>query len=362
MEDRVNSPQHDEVTLKDLLLKVADFVRFILTKWYIVAVFGLVGGLIGFFYADSKDRTYTATTTFVLESSEKSGLSQYAGVAAAVGIDLGGNAGGIFQGDNILELYKSRSMIERALLSKTFEEGDELLIERFMSLGNNSETDSDKLIKLPDFDFRRNSEGSSAEENRFKDSLITNFTKTINTSFLKVDKADKKSSLIQVDVTSTDEIFSKSFNESLVAHVNKFYINTKTGKSLKYIQALEKKIDSVSTVMSGAIYSSAEIMDRTPNLNPIRQVQRMAPSQKAQFSAETNKAILSQLIQNLEISKMSLVQEQPLIQIVDYPIFPLEVKSYSKTKFTVIGMFVLISMSIIGIFIYRFLKDVLRSH
>lgn len=54
------------------------------------------------------------------ESNKGAGLSQYASLASMAGIDLGGSSsGGIFQSDNILELYKSRLMIEKSFTKRS---------------------------------------------------------------------------------------------------------------------------------------------------------------------------------------------------------------------------------------------------
>src|SRR5690606_823126 len=97
------------------------------------------------------------------------------------------------------------------------------------------------------------------------------------------EKPDKKLSIIKVEVTSPDEVFSKAFNENLVRRVNDFYIQTKTKRSTDNIATLQHKVDSVQAVMTDAIYSAAKVSDATPNLNPTRQVQRLGPAQKAQF-------------------------------------------------------------------------------
>src|SRR5690606_13064297 len=123
------------------------------------------------------------------------------------------------------------------------------------------------------------------------DSIITRFADAINKDVLSVEKPDKKLSIIQVEVSSPDEVFSKVFNENLVRRVNDFYVETKTKKSTENIAILETKIDSVRSVMEGAIYSAARVSDATPNLNPTKQTQRIAPTQQAQFSAETNKVM-----------------------------------------------------------------------
>src|SRR5690606_17824642 len=138
---------------------------------------------------------------------------------------------------------------------------------------------------------------------RLYEGVITSFTDAIRSDVLNLEKLDKNLSIVRVDVTSPDEVFSKVFNEALVTKVNEFYIETKTKKYRDNIAIMERKVDSVHSAMTGAIYSAAKVSDATPNLNPTRQVQRIAPAQEAQFSAEANKIMLSQLQQNLELTK-----------------------------------------------------------
>lgn len=56
--------------------------------------------------------------------------------------------------------------------------------------------------------------------------------------------------------------------------------------------------------------------DANPNPNLGRQTLRV-PSQRKQGDVQINQAILAQLVQNLEIAKMSLRTETPLIQVID---------------------------------------------
>lgn len=352
--------QEDEISLKELILKIQDWVKYLLSQWYIFLIAGLIGGGLGLLYAVNKEPIYTATTTFVLESGEKGGLSQYAGVAAMVGINMGGNAGGLFQGDNLLELYKSRTMLEKALLSKVYPDSAELLIDRYIAF-NNLRDGWEEKPELLTLDFTQEPAALDRQTLRLRDSLITNFAAAINEHALRVGKPDKMLSIVKIDVISKDEVFSKAFNETLVRHVNEFYIQTKTGKSLKNIEILQAKVDSVRAVMSGAIYAAANVMDATPNLNPTRQVQRTAPTQAAQFSAETNKAILGQLVQNLEASKMNLLQEQPLIQVVDHPVYPLTEEKFGKVKGIVLGGFLLGFLVMAGLIVVKYYRNIMEE-
>ncbi|RZK11617.1 MAG: lipopolysaccharide biosynthesis protein, partial [Flavobacterium sp.] len=127
--------EDDEISLKDLILKIKEWWNYLWSKKWIIMAAGIVGGLLGLGYSFIKKPIYTATTTFVLESGEKSGgLAAYAGVASMMGIDLGSGGGGIFQGDNILDLYRSRKMIEKTLFSPVDTILKQPLIERYLEI------------------------------------------------------------------------------------------------------------------------------------------------------------------------------------------------------------------------------------
>ncbi len=351
----------DTISLKEMILDIHDWIRYLITKWRILLIVGILGSVLGLTYAIMKQPLYTATTTFVLESKDTRGnLGSLSGMAALAGIDLGGDAGGLFQGNNILELYKSRNTLEKTLLTKVDQHSDELLIERYIEI-NNLRDEWKDLPELAELDFHQDPGTMDSLTRRLRDGAITSIVNAIRLDVLTVEKPEKSLSIVQVDVTSPDEVFSKVFNENLVQTVNEFYVQTKTKKSTDNIAILEQKVDSVRKVMTGAIYSAAKVSDATPNLNPTRQVQRLAPVQEAQFSAETNKAILSQLLQNLELAKTTLLQEQPLIQLVDQPVYPLEVTELGKIKGIIIGAFLLGFLTIAYLIVMKWYRDLMAK-
>ncbi len=348
-----------DVTLKEFVLKIQDWFRYLLSKWFVFVIAGILGIALGYFYAASQKPIYTATTTFVLEGGDQSGgMGQYAGMAALVGIDLGGKSDGIFQGDNLLELYKSRKMIEAALLFPSMSDTSKLLIDSYLQINKARDLWKEKSPDLLKVDFKRK---QNSLLGRSRDSIIQRVVSDINKNNLTVGKLDKKLSIIKVDVKSPNEVFSKEFNEAIVNQVNSFYIKTKTKKSLDNIDILQHKTDSVRAVMNGSISVAASIVDATPNLNPTRQAQRLIPTQRSQFSAETNKAILSQLVQNLEMSKMALMKEAPLIQVVDNPIFPLQRTALSRIIGGAIGGILFVVLGFVALIFTKLFKDLFKE-
>lgn len=357
MKDKNNSK---EISLKELVLTIQEWFQYIFSKWYILSVAGLLGAILSYLYAQNQKTLYTATTTFVLETGDAGtgGMSQMAGLAALAGVDLGQSGGGIFQGDNLFELYKSRKMIESTLLLPSISDNSILLLDRYLSMIDVRKDWKEKNPSLLQINFAK-SEPSNLL--RARDSILQEIVLDINKYNLEVGKLDKKSGIIKVDVKSTDELFSKEFNEALVGQVNDFFVKTKTKKSLNNISILQDKTDSVRAVMNGNITTGAAAIDATPNLNPTRQAQRLVPTQRSQFSAETNKAILGQLVQNLEMSKMALMKDAPLIQKIDEPIYPLKESKVSKIIYVFIGSVLSMLLVTVILVIGRGYKRILKS-
>jgi uncharacterized protein involved in exopolysaccharide biosynthesis len=103
---------------KNLVIKLKEWYRYLLSKWILLLLVGLLGGVIGFIYALFQKPVYTATFTYALDDEKSGGgMSDALGLASSLGLDMGGGAGGAF-GDANLELMHSRSLVEKTLLSE----------------------------------------------------------------------------------------------------------------------------------------------------------------------------------------------------------------------------------------------------
>ncbi|MBE9600321.1 lipopolysaccharide biosynthesis protein [Pedobacter sp. MC2016-24] len=355
---------HYEMSLKELIFKINEWTTYLLSKWMLILSFGILGAVIGFAYTYSRKIQYTATTTFVLEEDKVGGggLGSIMGLASMAGMDINGG-GGLFQGDNILALYRSRSMIVKTLLTEVSYQGTKvLLVDRYIDINNLRKTWAEKG-ELKDLIFKPmgSLDRGLPTLNRVQDSILSIIVNDINKNYLNVLKPDKKLSIIKADVKSSNEFFSKSFNDQIVKNVSDFYIQTKTRKSMDNVKILQQKVDSVRAVMDGAIYTAAFVADATPNLNPTRTVQRLAPIQKSQFSAETNKGILLELVKNLELSKISLRKETPLIQVVDSPTLPLPLEGRGRLMFMVFSAIGAVFIGIVVLVVKKYFRDIMAK-
>ena len=173
-------------------------------------------------------------------------LASLAGINASSFID----ASGLFQIDNIQELYKSNSMIETLLSKSTFDNNEISLINRFGEI----EKINRKWKKLGvDFDNYKISKNNK----RLHDSILIEASEIIKKEYLIVDKPSRKTTILEIGFDHKDELLAKNFNENLVTIVNDFYFKTKTQKSGKNLEILQRQRDSVKRVLDKSILELA---------------------------------------------------------------------------------------------------------
>jgi uncharacterized protein involved in exopolysaccharide biosynthesis len=327
----------DEISLKELILKIRDWYRFLLSKWLVLIAAGIIGGGIGVGYAFTQKAIYTANLSFALEDEKQGGggLSGALGLASSLGIDLGTSAGGAFSGANLIELMKSRKIVEKALLNPITVNGKiQSLAQYYISFNElNKNWDTQLLLKGINF-------VPDADRSKFtlqQDSILGNLYNSI-LGMLTVSQRDKKISIITIEVKGTNEFFCKTFAENLAQEVSGYYIEIKSKKARQNVAILQHQTDSIRAELNGAITGVASAADNTFGLNPAMLV-RKTPGTRRQVDVQANTAILTQLVTNLEMAKVSLRKETPLIQVIDKPILPLKKEKVGKLKMLIIGGF-----------------------
>jgi len=93
-------------------------------------------------------------------------------------------------------------------------------------------------------------------------------------------------------------------------------------------------------------------MEANPNANPLAFSLRV-PSQKRQIDVQANTAIYSEIVKNLEIERLTLRQETPLIQIIDSPVLPLKNDHLGKIKGLIVGFIIATMLSCVFLVIKK---------
>ena len=337
-QNNIQQIDNDEISLKELLQKIKEWYLFLLTKWKLIIAVAFIGGIIGFTYAYFQKPIYKASLTFAMEDEKGGGggLSGALGLASSLGIDLGSSGGGAFAGANLIELMKSRKLVEKTLLSPITVNGKTQSLADYYLEINEAKKGWEEKPLLKDISFPVN-----ADRSKFtlqQDSILNNIFNGIVKTNLTISQKDKKVSIISIEASSTNEIFAKTFCETIARETSEYYVEIKSKKSRTNVEILQHQVDSIRGELNGAITGVAAAADNVFNLNMAMNVKR-APSAHRQIDVQANTAILTQLVTNLELAKVSLLKETPLIQIIDKPILPLEKEKVGKLKSLILGGF-----------------------
>jgi uncharacterized protein involved in exopolysaccharide biosynthesis len=307
----------------------------LLSQWKIIVLAGVIGAALGLTYSIYKKPIYTATLSFALEDEKGGGMSGALGLASSLGLDLGGGSGGgAFSGANLTELFKSRSMVEQTLMQPVLAGTDTISLAEMYIRTQEWREDWQEKSKLKSIQFPPLTKRKYFT--REHDSIMGKMYEDLSKNSLTVAQKDKKISIISIDVKSENEAFAKAFSETLAKQVSDFYVDTKSKKARMNMAILQKQTDSIRAELNGAITGVAVANDNTFMLNPALNVNR-APSAKRQVDVQANTAILTELVKQTELAKVTLRKETPLIQVIDRPILPLPEDKFGIVKGIIFG-------------------------
>jgi Chain length determinant protein len=347
---------NDEITLKELLLKAKEWYTFLLTKWKTIVLVGIIGALLGLGYSFYKKPIYTASLTYAVEDGKASGgLGGALGLASSFGLDLGGSSGGAFSGSNLMELFKSRAMVEETLLAPVTLNNKTISLAEMYIQDKKWREKWEEKPALKNITFLPNTD--RAKFTRAQDSIFGVIYKDLSTVSLTVEQKDKKVAIGTITMRCTNEYFAQQFNLALTQTVIDFYVETKSKRAKENMDILVRQTDSIRGELNGAITGVAVANDNTFGLNPALNVKRV-PSARRQVDVQANTAILTEIVKQAELAKVTLRKETPLIQVIDQPILPLPKEKFGKAKGILLGGILAGFLTILGLIVRRIFKEI----
>lgn len=326
----------DRISLHDLILRFKAFFLYLLGRWKIITLSTILIAGIYIFYHWLRKTNYTAETTFVIEDQRGGGGGQLSSLASVVGVNLDalGGADGLFSTDNIVALYRSRAMLYKTFLAiETIDGKREKLITRWIR-NKKLQSKWQKAANDPNFTYEIADSLFSVKH----DSLLFEVIEKFQEKNIMASKPDRKLIILSVQITDSDQLFAKRFNEVLVKNVNEFYTETRTKKNATNVAILQRQADSVKIVLDSSLAALAQTTENLPNPNPLFMSGKV-PMQKLQIDVQSSALVYQEIVKNLELSKISLRNNKPLIQIIDRPMLPLENDKDRPVKMIVLGFF-----------------------
>ena len=341
---------NDEIQLKDILIKLSEYKAYLLKKKFAITIFSFLFFLIGVLVAVNSDKKYKAELTFVVEDPKAGGgLGAMSGIASQFGFDIGGASSTTFSESNILELLKSRGVVVSTLLQNAkVNSKNDLLIEHYLELNDIKEDWSED----PDFD----AVNYHNKLTYIHDSISGDIWRNIVEDKLVVKMQSDEANIISLSYFSVNEEFAKQFVEVLIDQMSKMYVVHQTAQAENTLDFLQDRADSVFSELELAEEEFAKIKDINQRI-----IKASGRLKELQFMrrVEVLNTMYLEIVKNLELSKLTLLNQTPIITIIDKPILPLEEENKSKVFLVVLGAFLGGFLSVSFFVFKKLFKDAL---
>ncbi len=338
-----NSPAQPEeaylVESEQIWQYIGSYYLLFYRKKFLVLLFCLIGAAAGLTYALLHKSRYKAEVKFT-STIDNDNASGYLGLAQQFGLISGGSSPNtVFSGNNLMELMKTPSLIDKTLFSTVLiDQNPVLFFDYYLQSKQLREQwkKSNPMLAAASFN------PDLSQPDYLRDSILKELHKDISEE-ISIDKNNKDLDFISVMMTDEDSVISKVFVETLVKTVTDYYVTITTAKNQDNVNILQAKADSLSNNFGRRLSNIASAEDI--NVNPSRRIASVG-IQKQQMNVAVDNAVYGEIIKNLELAKIQLQKETPFIQIIEKPRFPLEEEHVSKSISIVVG-FILGGMFII---------------
>lgn len=363
MTDNTPSPSNseDEIDLKDLILPLWKARKQILL---IATICGILGGIIGFL----TPATYTASSTFLPQTTQSGGAGgSLGGLAALAGINLstGAGAGGEIPPSMYATVLASEPFRKRILDAKIWVNGDSVTYRTYLESQPSSAlgTIQEYTIGLPGKLIWALSSSEEVKEGRAEVGL-----QPLSDEEYKLQNAlagnisianDKKEGVVSLTVVEGDPMIAAQVAKVTEEVLQDWIIEHKIKNAKAQYDFIEKQFVSKQKEFFSIQDQLAGYMDRNQNVLSASYLTRL---ERLQAEFDLVNTVYSELAKQKEQAAIQLSKDTPTFSVLD-PVKVPKVKTGPKKSLYVLGAFVLGFIFSIGWFLGRkpvqkFMKEI----
>lgn len=274
----------------------------------------------------------------MVDEDEGGGNSGLAGMLGQFG--LGGVRPVRYNLDKILELSKSRRVVQETLFAKGTVDGKEdFLINHIIRIYDINIPEDGRVREQP-YQFLHDSiAGFSIYENSVLlavYNLIIGSPQHPEDALLGADY-NENTNIMSMTASTINEELSFVLAENAFESLSNYYISKAIEKSLKTYMIVSHKRDSVLGELRSKEYSLANFRDtnrgvmmRVDNISELR-LQRDVAALSTMYA---------EILKNAEVADFSLRNKTPFIQVIDQPILPIRPVTLSLWRQLAIGLII----------------------
>lgn len=335
----------DQISPKDVLLKIVSIKNAILKNWKIILLFTIGGYAIGYALDHflRKPEKYVANILFNLGSGGGGSAGGFGDVAGLLGLNSTPDAN-IYSGENFFYFVESRPVVERALMKEVQVGGKKMLLANFYIDSSAIKLDQwEDNERLKDFHFT----GNDPEKfNKMERMALNDVVERVKV-WTDVYQPDRKSSFIMIQVSVENALLAETWANTLLETVEEVYTENQTSKTRRTLKLLQTRADSLSRTLGRTENKLARELDySTQIVVPEGKVQ----VNKLQRNSEFVQQLYVEAMRNVEAMKVSLVREAPLFTIIEPVKKPVD-KKVELDKRAQIGLLLGLFLSFLLIYV-----------
>lgn len=322
--------ESENISLAEVLKRVIKTFKLLLKKKYIIILFTLLFGALGFLKVKRSTVQYQADVSFMIESSSSGGLSKAMSLARNFGL-LGGKGAQINQ-ETLVEIATSKNIVELALNNVCEVNGkSDLLSNHFLEVFEIKENWKNDKIDISDFKF---GVPSALDSIHIQQRMFRSAYSEIYSEVLKV-TADEDVGIIEIKILSPNEDFSYHLINAIYNELAEFYFMKSFSSDEKNLKILDNDCDSILRELN--IQESVLAQLRDSRVATVKSKGFLDLMQKEREVKILN-LMYAEIYKNKEMLEFSIKTNEIPFKKLESPRYPLVKKSESLIKTVIIWM------------------------
>ena len=349
-----NMNQTTNQQIRTLILNIKDYVMELIRKWYWFVIMGILFLGVTLYQVNKQPITYIGKLSFMTNNDSGGGVSRLLQFAGQFG--LGGNQP--VASERLVELLKSKQMIYRALMQEVeINNSKELLFNHYINLFNLRANWQDNE-ELKDFKFtKKDIKDFTFLENSVSQSIYNQIL------FGTLDANPGKNGITSIRCESTSEAFSKEFLIVLIQTLSDYYQDKAVEQQHNTYELIKGTADSVQTVLRNAEYALTAWYEenRKPLAAGTLSAKKAMEKERLERKVEMSYEVLLTDLKSLEIARLDLHSNKPMVQVVDYPTYPLPKNFPNKLMKLIVAAILSIGLTTILILANKIIRDAFKE-
>lgn len=307
-----------------------------------------------FFYLQTKETSYQARITFMTNESSGGGASSLLKMANSFGINIGGGSARGLNAEKLAELLVSHRMLTTTLLQEITIDGNK---DIFVNHHQKIIKESDNLVTKIKIDSTGNFdlEQLSINERKIINEIITAMRK----GPLGVSTSDN--GIVRAMYETKSEVYSQKFITALVENLSFFYTDRTVQLQRETNDMLNFRVDSLNQLLLEKEANLRAWLNKyTRRIGAVSLTpDEFLTKSKLEREAEIASNLYKESVQAFEIAKVDLEASRPIIQIIDYPMLPLEPREPVPLIFYGVAVIGALIISTTLIIFWKLIRDAL---